>query len=90
MAPSAVRGPDLYLLIEISDSTLAYDLRRKANLYRQYGVREYWVVDVNAGAVHVHRLDGEWPAAPVPLTTAVAPSLIPGLSVTIADLLRTY
>jgi Uma2 family endonuclease len=84
---SEARGPDLLLLIEISDSTLAHDMRRKAALYRQYGVREYWVVDVNAGLVHVHRLDGEWPAAAVPLTTALTPSLIPGLSFAIADFL---
>jgi Uma2 family endonuclease len=85
--PGAVRGTDLLLVIEVSDSTVAHDLHRKADLYRQYGVREYWVVDVNAALVHVHRLDGEWPAAPVPLTTALAPSLIPGLSLTIADFL---
>jgi Uma2 family endonuclease len=85
--PAAVRGPDLLLLIEVSDSTVAHDLRRKAALYRQYGVREYWVIDVNAGCVHVHRLDGEWPAAPVPITTTLTPSLIPGLSLTIADFL---
>jgi hypothetical protein len=44
-------------------------------------------VDVNAALVHVHRLGGEWPAAPVPLTTALKPNLIPGLSPTIADFL---
>jgi Uma2 family endonuclease len=85
--PRAARGPDLLLVIEVSDSTVTHDLRRKAELYRQYGVREYWVVDINASCVHVHRLDGEWPAAPVPLTTALTPSLIPGLSVVIADFL---
>ncbi len=84
---SEARGPDLLLVIEISDTTLTHDLRRKADLYRQYGVREYWVVDVNAALVHVHRLEGEWPAAPVPLTTALTPRLIPDLSVTIADFL---
>jgi Uma2 family endonuclease len=84
---SEARGPDLLLLIEISDSTLAHDMRRKASLYRQYGVREYWVIDVNAACVHVHHLDGAWPSAPVPLTTALTPSLIPSLSVRIADFL---
>jgi len=87
MKPAAVRGTDLLLLIEVSDSTVSHDLKRKAALYRQYGVREYWVVDVNAAVVHVHRLDGAWPATPVPLTTALTPSLIPGLSLRIADFL---
>lgn len=87
MRVSQVRGPDLLLALEISDSSLAYDLRRKAELYRRFGVREYWVADVNAGVTHVHRLDGAWPAPPVAFTTALEPSLIPGLRVRIADFL---
>jgi Uma2 family endonuclease len=87
MHPAAVRGPDTLLVIEISDTTLAHDLRRKADLYRQHGVREYWVIDLNAARLHVHRADGAWPAPPTPLTTTVEPGLIPGLSVRIADLM---
>ena len=87
MRPGSVRGPDTLLIIEVSDSTLPYDLRLKADLYRRHGVREYWVVDVNAGVLHVHRADGAWPAAAIPLTEAVEPSLIRGLRVTIADFL---
>jgi Uma2 family endonuclease len=86
MPPGQVRGPDTLLVIEISDSTLAHDLRRKATLYRQYGVREYWVIDLNAERLYVHRQDGEWPSAPVLLTQTVEASLIPGLRVRIADL----
>ena len=85
--PSLVRGPDVLLIIELSESSLPYDLRRKADLYRRCGVREYWVIDLNAERLHIHRADGAWPAPPVPLTTTVEPMLIPGLSVTIADLL---
>ena len=35
----------LRLAIEVSDSTLANDLGRKARLYASAGVPEYWVVD---------------------------------------------
>jgi Uma2 family endonuclease len=87
MRVSQVRGPDLLLVIEISDSTLAHDLKRKAELYRRFGVREYWVADVGAGVTHVHRLDGAWPAAPVPFAASLEPSLIPGLAIRIADFL---
>jgi Uma2 family endonuclease len=83
--PSLVRGPDVLLIIELSDSSLPHDLRRKADLYRRFGVREYWVIDLNAACLHVHRADAAWPAPPAPLTTTVEPSLIPGLSVRIAD-----
>jgi len=50
--PSAA---DILLAVEVSDSTLAFDLGRKALLYARAGIRELWVVDVNAREVHVHR-----------------------------------
>jgi hypothetical protein len=87
LKPSQVRGADVLSIIELSESSLPYDLRRKADLYRRFGVREYWVIDLDAKQVHVHRADGAWPAAPVPLSTTVEPSLIPGFSVRVADFL---
>lgn len=49
------------LVIEVSDSTLATDLGRKADLYAEAGVPEYWVVDINDNRVLMHansRKDG--------------------------------
>jgi Uma2 family endonuclease len=48
-------GSDALLVIEVADSTLEYDLRTKARLYATHGVPEYWVVDVVARRVHLHR-----------------------------------
>jgi Uma2 family endonuclease len=46
---------DVLLLIEISDTTLRYDLTVKASLYATHGIPEYWVIDlVNRRAVR-HR-----------------------------------
>jgi Uma2 family endonuclease len=42
----------LALVIEVSDTTLAIDLGRKRSLYARAGVPEYWVVDVERGAIH--------------------------------------
>jgi Uma2 family endonuclease len=42
----------VHLVIEISDTTLDYDLRRKAALYARNGIGEYWVVDVAARLIH--------------------------------------
>jgi len=46
---------DVLLLIEVSDSSTEQDLGEKARLYAEHGIPEYWVVDVQAEQVHVHR-----------------------------------
>ena len=46
---------DILLLVEISDTTLAFDMGIKARLYARAGVAEYWVVDVTGRRIVVHR-----------------------------------
>lgn len=49
---------DVFLVVEVSDTTVAFDRRVKVPLYAQLGVRECWIVDVSGGVVDVHRLPG--------------------------------
>ena len=49
------RPPDVYLLIEVSDSSLDFDLGAKLELYARSGIREFWVVDLMADRFLVHR-----------------------------------
>src|SRR5579871_2807939 len=50
-------GPDdLLVVVEVSDTTLRFDLNAKAALYALAGIREYWVVDVAGRRVVAHRL----------------------------------
>lgn len=56
-------GPgDILLLVEVSDSTLAFDTTTKAGLYARAGIADYWVLDVNSQRTFVHRSprDGEY------------------------------
>jgi Uma2 family endonuclease len=46
---------EVVLLIEVSDTTLRYDKTTKATLYATAGIPEYWVVDVVAREIIVHR-----------------------------------
>jgi Uma2 family endonuclease len=39
------------LVVEVADTTLSHDLRRKAALYARVGVPEYWVADVRGRSV---------------------------------------
>jgi Uma2 family endonuclease len=51
--PGDVRGPDVLLAVEVSDSTLAKDLRPKARLYSKHGVAHYWVFDAENRRAHL-------------------------------------
>lgn len=43
------------LVVEISDSTLSYDRRRKGSLYAKAGIADYWIVNLNRGQLEVYR-----------------------------------
>ena len=49
------QASDLRLVVEISDTTLGFDLTTKAELYARAGIVEYWVVDIAARRLIVHR-----------------------------------
>jgi len=49
------RGDEMLLVIEVSDTTAAFDRSRKAALYARAGVPEYWVLDLNGRMLVVHR-----------------------------------
>ena len=51
----AAHPREAYLMIEVSDSSLAYDRGEKAQLYAACGVPEYWVVNLVDRVVEVHR-----------------------------------
>ncbi len=46
---------DVRLVIEVSDSTLAFDLGPKARRYARAGIPEYWVFDIAGRRLIVHR-----------------------------------
>jgi Uma2 family endonuclease len=56
--PVAAEGPpasgNLLLVVEVSDTTLAYDRDFKLPLYAEDGIREAWIVDLNGRRVEVH------------------------------------
>ena len=43
-------------MVEVSDTTLAYDSGDKLRAYERGGIKEYWIVDLVRKAVHIHRL----------------------------------
>ena len=84
-----VRGADALLVVEVADTSLAYDLQTKARLYASHGVREYWVINA---ATLVTKLHSEPSGSTYANIREVAPSgmispiLAPALAVSLAML----
>jgi len=49
------RAEDVLLLVEVSDSSLAYDRDVKIPLYAESGIPEAWLVDLNSESIFVFR-----------------------------------
>lgn len=58
MLPLDVRGPDVLLLIEVTDSSTHRDLVMKAKLYARHDVSHYWVLDAVKRRVVAHAAPG--------------------------------
>jgi Uma2 family endonuclease len=50
---------DIYLIIEISDTTLVYDRDTKAKAYSRNGIRQYLLLNLNNETVEEYREPGE-------------------------------
>jgi len=48
---------EIYLVVEVSETTLKQDEGKKLLAYQDAGIPEYWIVDVAAKAVRIHRLN---------------------------------
>ena len=88
-AAQVVTAPDVLLIVEISDSSLAFDLGAKRALYAQYGVAEYWVVDIPGQCAHVYRkpaAEGYAEARQCGPTDSVSPRELPAAQVLVGTL----
>ena len=84
-------GPaDVLLLIEVSDSTAAYDRSVKLDLYARHRIAEVWIVDLDNNVVRFFRHgDGQAytdiTASETPRATPVA--ALPGMTIDLTGLL---
>jgi len=53
------RGNELLVIVEVAESSLSRDTTTKRDLYARAGVPEYWVLDLEARRVVVHRAPAE-------------------------------
>jgi Uma2 family endonuclease len=66
---------DIVLLIEVADSTLAYDRDVKAPLYARAGIPEYWLVDLEQRRIVFHRepVNGEYRQVDAAISPGITP-----------------
>ena len=84
-------GPDAVLLVvEVADTSSAYDRGIKAELYARHGIAEYWIVDIPARSVRFHRalVDGRY--TDITATETPGPTQVPGLAGVSVDLTGTF
>jgi len=84
-------GPDdVLLVVEVADTSSAYDRGIKAELYARHAIPEYWIVDIPARSVRFHRapIDGRY--TDITATETPGPTPIPGLPSINVDLTGTF
>ncbi|OHC69961.1 MAG: hypothetical protein A3H93_04610 [Rhodocyclales bacterium RIFCSPLOWO2_02_FULL_63_24] len=81
---------DVLLIVEVSDTTLAYDRGVKLSLYARHGIPEVWLLDVNADELTVYRepAEGQYRLLRKPTATeAVSPILVPEVTIALTEVL---
>ena len=78
------------LLIEIADSSLAYDRTVKRALYARHRIPEFWIVNLKHGEVEVCRQpegDGYASTSTKKRDAVLDPYRLPGVRIQVAELL---
>ncbi len=79
----------VFLLVEVSETSLAYDRTTKLPLYARFGVPEVWIVDLVGAAVEIYRepKEGAYALHERLANGSLSPTLVSGVTIDIAGLL---
>ena len=92
--PAAVKtfdlqGEDALLVVEVAESSLAYDNGTKARLYASHGVREYWMINAATLVTAIHTnpsATGYGDIKEIAPNRLLLPSLVPKLAISLASI----
>jgi Uma2 family endonuclease len=85
------RPEDVFLLVEISDSSLERDLEVKLPAYARSGIAEVWMVDLNEQTIEVYcqpRIAGYASKTVLGAGDMAAPQMFPDAKVDVGELLK--
>lgn len=84
-------GPDdVLFLTEVAETSVAYDLGEKADLYARYGIPELWVLDLPGDRLVIHReptATGYASVRELPRGGSISPLAFPDVTFTADELL---
>jgi Uma2 family endonuclease len=80
---------DVLLLVEVSDSSLAYDRGAKLALYARHKIPEVWIVNIQTRSLEIYRhpKDTGFDSKDDLKKGTITPELLPGLTVNLEELL---
>lgn len=83
--------PEIYLIVEIADTTLKRDTEFKANVYAKAAINDYWVLDLTNRQLYVFR-------EPTPTgyqnqqilsdDATISPLAFPNITISVSEMLR--
>lgn len=85
------QASDVLLVIEVADSSLAYDRGEKADIYAAAGIHDYWVVNAVDWTVEVHRdpsLNGYRLLRSYAGGEKISPLALPGITLDVSALFQ--
>ncbi|MEG3940748.1 Uma2 family endonuclease [Microcoleus sp. S36b_A3] len=81
---------EVYLIIEVADTSLAYDREIKAKIYARSGIADYWILNVNERQLHVFREpteDGYQSEIILGESASISPLQFPAFNIAIQQML---
>jgi len=81
---------DVLLIVEVAETSLAYDQGTKVPLYARHGIPEVWVLDVRSNQLHIYRQpeqDSYEVIETLVQAAIIAPTRLPKVAINLAGLL---
>jgi Uma2 family endonuclease len=84
------RPEEIYLILEVADTTLRIDTGLKAQSYAEAGITDYWVLDLKNKQLRVFRkpkVTGYQSILTLPITAQISPLQFPEINIAISEFL---
>jgi Uma2 family endonuclease len=82
---------DVFLLIEVADSSLEFDRNKKLQVYARAGIAEFWIVNLPDSSIEIYRephFTGYEKKMVLRTGDKAVPAAFPDVAVDVAELLR--